>query len=140
MIINNLNCCGIKELIGFQNKKKSIKKILKETCTTKYYINHSGLLKNTFGNAYFIYSITNRQSPERGNKLANAIHKYKLGTVIKAPTAKNPNSKNELNVWLWRINQQSLKKWYRNELKKPQKELNKLLEEAEIYDTQNPTT
>lgn len=57
--------------------------------------------------AIAFYKVANRQ----GWKLAAYIRKHKLGTIVGGRKAVNPNSGNDLRVWLWTINRPALERW-----------------------------
>jgi hypothetical protein len=50
-------------------------------------------------------------SPRRtAQKFAAHIRKHKLGTCATTPEARNPNSGNQLKVYLWRVDREALRK------------------------------
>lgn len=55
-----------------------------------------------------------------GRKFAAFITDNGLGTVVASPRAINPNSGNNLQVWVWCIDHDTLKAWYEKVKPKPE--------------------
>lgn len=120
--ISQLHCCGIKELDGLSycrpscSTPRTIEQLLKEFCEHQYSPEeHAYRGKNYFQCRFVIYSMPVRlsEAANPGDQLTAFIQQHNLGTVTLAGQGVNPNSNNELKVWLWTINDQALGDWYR---------------------------
>ena len=96
--LDNLNCCGIKEIVGITGYKPET--ILKNIGPDWF---------DDTPRAYLVFSC---QSVEvSGRKLATYIRQNNLGTIARTRCKVNPNSSNLLSVWLWSVNNKTLKEW-----------------------------
>ncbi len=100
MIIENLECCAVKELNGIQEYEFKVDILLNDTLgKIEDYIKDC-----EFDNipTFFIYTTTNKN--EIGDKFKELIESKKLGIVKKSSTKKNLNSGNLVTVYLWEVN------------------------------------
>lgn len=99
IVISSLNCCGIKEIAGIAGDPQD--GIIRDVCESRY----------RYGTrcAYYIYSDTNSQ--EYAKELTKFIRENDLGHVEKMRDARNPNSGNKLNAYVWKVNELKLYAW-----------------------------
>ena len=97
--INTTCCCGLKEINGiiYSKPKDTIRTVLEDQ------------IENESHPPFYIFTGVTKE--KYGNKLEKYIKKYKLGTIIKTHSKRNPNSENFITIWTWEINNQNLKKW-----------------------------
>lgn len=92
-------CCGIQEL-GYVRDDGSPEEVL---------------MSNSYDDlaAHVVFSVTSSQTPnhKKGKALAAFILANKLGNVVEAPSAKNPNHPGTLKAWIWTPNKTALKRW-----------------------------
>jgi hypothetical protein len=96
--IQDLYCCGVKELQGVRENPKDI---IDEVAASN--IEDQGF-------RYLIY--TDTKTFPGGKRLTNFIRSKKLGSVTSPRMGVNPNSGNKLKAYLWRIDLQALRKYY----------------------------
>jgi len=104
-MLYSLQCCAIREISGIENytPKETVKQVAKEYCCSD---EKSAFLLFTF--------YANRK---KGDNLKKFIEKNKLGTVTKSRAKKNPNSGNNINIFIWSIGRINFKKWALKNLK-----------------------
>lgn len=100
-MINETSCCGVREYAGLMDSK------------TKSIIESIALDRFQDSNDYrFVMFTENHQKNfENGLALMAYIKKNKLGIITKSYTGNNPNSFNDIRVYLWRISENGLRKW-----------------------------
>ena len=108
--IRQLQCCGVKEIIGLSNVSTAeYKEVIKRLALSIFHEDH--------GCAFYLFSqATNSDDPKTsttnkvkyGEKFREFIESEKLGTVIETATEINPNSFNNLKVWLWTVDRDRL--------------------------------
>ena len=101
---DSIDCCGISELTPIQDYKNNPEQAVKEACVQ--------IFENGNTSAFLIFSDTGHKVA--GNNLAKYIKQNRLGAVSKTKPAINPNSKHSLQVWIWKINQSNLRKYWKN--------------------------
>ena len=68
--------------------------------------------------AYIIFSdVVDKNNNSRGEQVAEHIEKIKgHGVLIKTNPKINPKTGNLIKVWLWEINHEAMREWYKEEL------------------------
>lgn len=115
--LNRTMCCGLRELHGIQHlldgtfdnnyqralpTPEAIIAFVKE----KMFVGSRDAAFITFAAA-----TSNNGSISQGKKLAAFIKKEKLGELSTMEPALNPSSRNNLVVWLWRVDRTAMKKF-----------------------------
>ncbi|MFA5695834.1 MAG: hypothetical protein WC917_00010 [Bacilli bacterium] len=100
--INNLDCCGIEELVDIADYETEPKTIIVDICTN-YFENE---------NQCAFYMFSDIQRKRSGKNLCKFIKKHKLGLITQSPSRVNPNSGNSLTIWIWTINKRNLRSFY----------------------------
>lgn len=95
-MLYNTQCCGVKEASGLYGK--STLENLKRICSDRY--------SRGINSAYII--ITDTVESGRGGELVDLIRSGDFGTIIEAPTEVNPNSNNEIGIWIFIPNDEKL--------------------------------
>lgn len=107
-----LNCCGIKELAGISQGSPANA------------IWSAGLLVNEFDPSmprcrYIIFSQAHSnmfKSSGYGYDFAQYIRDNNLGEVFdQVPVGKNPNSGNQVKMWIWIFDSDAMKAWFEKE-------------------------
>jgi len=89
-------CCALTEIAGIQNdEQETPQDVLFGLASEEVYLSA-------------ITFFTTARTHERGHRLVDAIHKYKLGTVYTTPTVANPNSGNRVQLFIWHVD---IPKW-----------------------------
>ena len=100
-MLRNMSCCGVLEYDGVEGKAPE--RILLE------------ISNNWWGNANEARSafiiFTDVVWDEYGENLHSYIVKNKLGAVVKTRKKENPNTDNEIKVWVWSPNEVNFKRW-----------------------------
>lgn len=99
--IVSMQCCGVDELHGIRDYER-IAALLYDICEERF--------GNDNKQAFLIF--TDIHEMTMGKKLAAAIVRKKLGSVISPKHSVSPNSFNDLKVWVWTINQDALRKYW----------------------------
>lgn len=110
--LRGMSCCGVKEITEVDAPPKAI-------------IN--GIVDDIFGEngmdcAFLIFTDALREG--NGRKFKNYILKNELGTVIESGRKENPNSGNNIRVWIWTPDMKKLKEIYKENDKKREKRFN----------------
>lgn len=115
-------CCGVHDFTGMWPTGLET---LKAFCQQRYFPanyedtswseNHQNRTlkqnQNRFKGAFVIF--TDIQSPgyKRDIEFAKTIRKLKLGK-LKKDTEKNPNTKNTITIWIWKIDEEKVREWW----------------------------
>lgn len=123
-----MNCCGIREIAGlsyFRRKPDEAmlalcSRLLPEPIRTRKQPYEYLLHPNSMRFKYFIFSQAGRRDRYNyGEQFKAYIEKMDFGTVIQTENGHvNPNSGNELVVYLWTINREPLIAWFNAEIGK----------------------
>lgn len=95
------SCCGVGELT-YLNSVRGGEAKLKEIYERRV----GG------GSKYPFYFWADKTKGGFAKELADAIKKYNLGTVLKTASKKNPNSNNNITVYMWEVKPILLARWY----------------------------
>jgi hypothetical protein len=104
----DMECCAVKELVGLGNTV-NFEQDLRGFVTELYYEYVWAGDGPRFHCAFVIF--TQAGNGDYGEKLAEVIKKYKLGTVITSHKLVNPNTKRRVKVFIWEINKTNTKRW-----------------------------
>jgi len=97
--IKSTECCGIKEINGLHRKTK---RLMLSVCYSFFECDDDA--------AYLFFSDI---VPNRGGlMLAQFIKAHKLGTVHYTGQHENPNSGNQLGMWIWTVDRGGLRDWW----------------------------
>lgn len=115
-ISNNTLCCGISEISGISAYRSAEEAIIdtltnedKWDADTQEYVRALEIPEA----AHLIFTQAQRTKALTGYgfKIANYIEKNNLGTVIRTPPAKNPNSRNYIITFVWTLNEKGIERW-----------------------------
>lgn len=95
--LEDMTCCGIKELEGIQGS--SPESIVNDIAEDWF---------SDTPRAFIVFSC--QQKNKAGNHLATYIKRNGLGSVVRDKAKYNPNSGNPISVWLWRVNNAAIRK------------------------------
>lgn len=102
------HCCGIRELGGVSRHLGYPRGAMLAFALRCYGWGFDGSENARFRHVIFAQA---RQDSSYGFDLAKLIGEKLLGTVVDTPFQVNPNSGNELKVWLWTVDHDAVKKW-----------------------------
>lgn len=103
-VLEDTSCCGVDEITSLNSKPEQT---LLEVCEDKYSAWGDGAV-----HAFLIF--TDAVKYKHGAQLEKYIIKHKLGTIYKtAKSRRNPNSGNQIMVYIWAPNERTLKRWYK---------------------------
>lgn len=109
--ITGLQCCGVKEIGGLRNIGNTPGTFDGFERELRIFV--SSYKDGNITNAYFIFTaVVQHGSPPYGEAFKAFILKNNLGEVQETSVNKNPNSGNQLRVYLWTVDQRNLKAWY----------------------------
>jgi hypothetical protein len=117
---SSINCCGIVELADIQNKDsvECLMELGRDVAQGFYndkgvYINNQTLDPHQdLECAFVIFSDANETGYAYGQPLADLIQKEKLGRVSQVWDKENPNSNNDLTLWVWTPNRKRYIAWF----------------------------
>ena len=123
-VSNEINCCGVLEMaeIGSEDGPQEVLKALERSYTVQWG-NNKGTLMESLKCAYFFFTEAdheacedgdecNCEAPDYGKDLANLIKENSLGTLYEMPWRKNPNSGNNIKMWVWAADYSALKTYW----------------------------
>lgn len=104
--------CGIVELSGLK-PNGSLKDFLQEFSDTYLHEKEYGNNKCTLLYGMIIFSdiVPRGKGKSAGQKLAAFIGNEDLGSITASPIAKNPNSDNRIQAWMWVPNRKFFKQF-----------------------------
>ena len=94
------SCCGVREIGDLDAKGAEIVRKIYEGCSDE----------DTDKDGAFWWWADNTDS-ENGRKLAAYFNKYELGKVTKMGAAHNPQSGNELEMWVIELDHEAMENW-----------------------------
>ena len=103
-----MECCGCREIDGLANRspKKALQQIYFEAIDREDINSNDGLLN-------FVFIIFTGVIKENyAQKFKKYLLDNKLGEVIETKTKTNPNSYNDIRVYVWTINRKAYGQWY----------------------------
>lgn len=112
MGLRRFSCCGVKELSGISDHANPLAVLQRYVAEVRTMYNRpkGGRFMFTPGGAHMFFTQAGN-GVVYGENLAAYIEKNELGTIIRSPGRVNPNSGNNLIVFLWTLNQKNLKAW-----------------------------
>lgn len=117
MEVNGLTgCCGIRELHGLsqyvdRRRVFDAQKALKDFTKMVYYPDHLGRWRDRWRFAIF----AENRSYTYGREFMAFIKELGLGDVVESQRDVNPNSSNQLKVYLWTVNHEAVKAWMKDQ-------------------------
>ena len=134
--LQNVACCGIKEMSGLSYHSKSPEDALREFIASVHRagVNRGGIIDYTIQNKpareilpkiaifsprfrYAIFSQAGARA-KYGVAFAKFIEENRLGKVVRADSKfhKNPNSGNMLTAWIWTLDEKAIDAWLKESL------------------------
>ena len=110
-----LQCCGVKEISGLSDYE-SAAYAMQDFWNTTYGRKVPNLIGNNLVPApmvnfrYCIFTQA-RHTYDYGIDFAKFITNNKLGTIAETDFNTNPNSGNDVKVWIWTIDHNALGRW-----------------------------
>lgn len=98
-------CCGIRELTSLSQFNKNPQKAFRGFANVVY----RPVGTRTYGAYRFRYAVFSEANPPRsksnsyGRDFAAFIIKHGLGEVVETGRNRNPNSSNDVQVWIWTV-------------------------------------
>ena len=115
MELSNLRCCGVKEIAGL-SFTTSAQHAIRQFGDLTYYRQvkdcNNKILPAPFENfRYVMFTQANMPGgmAKYGDSFAAFIQKHKLGSLVETPYNLNPNSGNQVKVWLWTVDHPKVK-------------------------------
>lgn len=106
MYMNQLSCCGVREICGLGEDQSATKSMESFLVATAPY-DGSVMRRDRF--RYVIFTSINKS--RYGQRFAGHIRANNLGEVTEIGPAVNPNTSNQLTVWVWTVDHDNLKKY-----------------------------
>jgi len=123
MQINPMQCCGMRELSSLSAHNGNSEKALLSFGESTYFFRREKVIAKDGFNLerrvvddpqvkfrYAIFTQAGRDQAGYGFKFAAFIRENRLGDVLETPFYNNPNSGNDVKVWIWAINHDNTKK------------------------------
>ena len=95
--VRSLSCCAIKEICSLNRTPKSTLRDVKYEVAQHY-----------LSQAFFLFTDIKRS--KKGEALARYITDNNLGKVTQTEYAKNPNSPNQVRIWVWKVKKSEFNK------------------------------
>jgi hypothetical protein len=111
--VRHTSCCGACELYNLEDGPLAALAILAAWQSGEV----SSYDPDTFeddGNFKPVVLFTDRVTYRNGQALADYITEHRLGEVSTIQPVRNPNSRAQIQAWLWRINRTRWNSWVRN--------------------------
>jgi hypothetical protein len=102
------SCCGLREISGLSDHCDSAE-AMQAFCGSVIF---SGYLRCSHAIFSEARGMLMNDGPY-GERFAAYIRRHNLGTVTASKRVENPNSGNQLKVWVWTINKRNLRAWAR---------------------------
>lgn len=112
-MINESLCCGVREIHELSDYQDPEQFLLCHLCVDEKdwgnrYNRSTTVIPGNFRYAYFTQA---GEGSTYGTSFAEYIKKHQLGEVIETAFNVNPNSGNQLKMWVWTVNHDALKTW-----------------------------
>ena len=116
MEILNLSCCGVKEIRGL-SYSGSASEAFREFGKLTFQRTQLDLQGNPQPAPidkfrYVLFSQAGKPEYEYGTAFAEFLREHNLGTILETSFNLNPNSGNQLKVWLWTVDWGAVKAWF----------------------------
>jgi hypothetical protein len=119
--INDLECCGVKEIDGLSKFDDDPEAAMSAFCLARTGYNHyhqdtssiSSSLQLNFAHILF----TQAGNVTYGQQFARFIRANRLGSVVRSRIQVNPNSKNPLAAYIWTVDRLALKRWWAKQVR-----------------------
>lgn len=105
-----LNCCGIKELSGLSQYPDNPADAMQNIGRMIYISTSNHYIGKHF--RYIVFSQAGKNS-HYGEVFAKYILDNNLGSLVETDWHVNPNSKNQLKVWVWTTDHHALDTWWK---------------------------
>jgi len=121
MRLHQMMCCGLRELHGLEWASGSgpvhaMTEFIHVACPKRqeYKWRNGKYMMQYLSRLYFshvVFSEARDGNGGYGERFAAYIKKNKLGDVVASQRRVNPNSGNQVKLWVWTLNKQALVKW-----------------------------
>ncbi len=110
MALRRFSCCGVKEISRISYYPNPLAVLKRYVADVRIMYGRPIPRPFTPGGAHLFFTQAGK-GRTYGENLAAYIEANNLGTIIRSPGRVNPNSGNNLIVFLWTLNQKNLKAW-----------------------------
>jgi hypothetical protein len=127
MKLHQMMCCGLRELHGLEWEARegpayAMKEFIHAACPKRqeFKWRDGKYIKQYLSRLYFshvVFSEAKDGAGAYGEQFAAYIKKNKLGDVVASQRRVNPNSGNQVKLWVWTLNKQELVKWAAKNIK-----------------------
>jgi hypothetical protein len=109
-------CCGVRELAGIGEGNSSefiLRSFCNEVYTNALFNEHQDITEGNEdrGNFAHVFFTQAGVGKTYGENLASYIQRHGLGNVVATPSMLNPNSGNNLKMWVWTVNWKTTAEW-----------------------------
>ena len=126
MRLRGVSCCGVREINGVSEHRTG-PAVLRQFAA--YIYGASDYMRPYAGSARFRFAFFTqayrpsgiRPTTGYGERLAACIRHLNVGNVIETEEAINPNSGNNLKMWVWQVDHDALKAWWEADKKQGSK-------------------
>jgi hypothetical protein len=107
--LSGLGCCGIREMSGLYTSVDQEKEAAMVLAENMYNTN-----SHDYYGQNFRYIVFSEASGRYGERFADFLHREGLTDLGLVSTGRNvnPNSGNEVRVWIWTVDHEVFKKWW----------------------------
>jgi hypothetical protein len=113
--LNRTKCCGLRELHGIQIARERLREGMFDWCVPTpdeiVLFVKDQFLNNARDCAFVVFAGAQVRGIKCGMALASFIKKHNLGSMATHSACRNPNSGNQLRVWIWKVNRRAVKRW-----------------------------
>lgn len=109
MRLNVMSCCGAREITNL-SISRSAPQAMQEFGQAIYTRSYADNFR------YVIFTAADYGKPATyGTRFAKFIAKNNLGTVLETAKNRNPNTGNQVQMWVWTVNHDAVKAWLKKD-------------------------
>lgn len=119
IVSREIACCGVRELSGLSGHRSAAAAIRAFIANASYTPDH--IQKGVVYPPRFRFAVFSQASQPMGKqasygeRFATYLTKMKLGEVTETATHVNPNSGNNLKVWVWAVDHDAMIEWMKKD-------------------------
>ena len=114
LTLTNMMCCGVKELSGLSTCRDATDAMLQFGKLTHLRVvrdDDGKEVKAPFDRFRYVVFTQAKKADGYGIRFAELIEDQGLGEIIETKFRVNPNSGNNVKVWVWTVDHKAVKEW-----------------------------
>ena len=124
LMLNNLQCCGVKEIHGLSTHKtpEEAFRYFGMLTTNKKALDCYTCLPTDVTEPWekfrYVMFTQAKKSTDYGERFAAFLAKKRLGDLLETGFHVNPSADNNLKVWIWTVDWRCVRQWFEQDAKK----------------------